>query len=445
MRGGLPYVVLLVSLVFYFVTERFDLALVAATDHRTPVTFWGYSLPAQTMTRLKGRFEANHPDVRLEIQTVPWQSLQEKTLWAIAANANVPDLVVCSSEWVGGLANSGGLQPMDEIVSEEFLDRYFASVLDIYKYPHVDRSRPGEHGPLRQYGIPLDLDMMLVFYRADRVHPVMEELAMDVFPETWDAFERLARAVRDNSPQPGYEHLLYLDPDDPVPMSMAFLPASGGRFLTPDRSRAVFNSPEGTAAFEFFGRLLQNDMALRWERSTMENPLVLFKTGRALANIAGPWYTKNLEYNLPEQAGRWRVALFPSRERGLPTSGLGGACLAMPHNAPHKEEARLLLEFIASDEFALEYFRSVGSPPPQKSAWTAPVFSEPHPYFGGQEVYTLVRRALDTAVPLALMPSSEVTKGPVRRAMRDIAVNRADPQATLDRAVETADDILRTP
>ncbi len=446
MRSGLPYIVLLLSLIFFFVTERFDLVEATNADHRTPVTFWGYSLPAQTMTALKGRFEARNPDIRVEIQTVPWENLQEKTLWAIASNANVPDLVVCSSEWMGGLANSGALQPMDDenIISPSILERYFPKVLDIYKYPYIDREHPDQKGSLRQYGIPLDLDMMLIFYRADLIDPVIKDLGWTDFPESWENFEKLGLEIRRRSPGASGEHLLYLDPDDPVPMSMAFLPSSGGRFLNTDLTKAIFNSPEGVAAFEFFARLLKEDIALRWERSTMEDPLVLYKTNRALANIAGPWYTKYLQSRSPEQAGKWRVALFPRREPGFPTCGLGGACLAMPFNAPHKREARLLIEFIASDDFALEYFDRVGSPPPQRNTWSNPVFSDSHAYFGGQKVYEVARAALETAVPLALMPSSEVTKGPVRRAMRDIAVNDEDPVTRLNRAVERANEILRS-
>jgi hypothetical protein len=99
---------------------------------------------------------------------------------------------------------------------------------------------------------------------------------------------------------------------------------------------------------------------------------------------------------------------------------------------------------MADNRFALEYFRRVGSPPPQKSAWDDPVFARPIPYFGGQRVYEVVRQALETARPLQLMPSSEITKGPVKRAMHLIAVEGRPAQEVLDREAVEADRILRS-
>ncbi len=446
MRKGLPYLVLLVALIFYFVTERMDWLIESRADHRTPVRFWAFSMPARTMNELRERFYIRNPDIRVEVQTVPWESLQQKTLWAIAANANVPDLVVGSSEWLGGLANSGGLEPLENHLPASFFQRYYPNVLGIYRFPRVDRDKPGVRGVPTQYGLPLDLDLMMIFYRADLLDPVMKDAGIPRFPETWEEFERLAAEVRRRTQTgPQGRHLLYLDPVDPVPMSMAFLPSSGGTFLDKAMNRSTLTSPEATAAFEFFGRLLNSGEALRWERTTMEDPLVLYKTDRVIANIAGPWYTEYLKGRSPEQAGKWRVAHFPRRTPGLPSSGLGGACVAMPHNAPNKKAAIKLLEFIAEDQFAMEYFRRVGSPPPQMGPWKSqPEFAAPLPYFGGQRVYEVVRGAIETAVPMQLMPSSEITKGPVREAMRTVSERPGETTEILRRAAVRTDEILES-
>ena len=99
---------------------------------------------------------------------------------------------------------------------------------------------------------------------------------------------------------------------------------------------------------------------------------------------------------------------------------------------------------MSTNHFAIEYFRRVGSPPPQKSAWDDPEFSRPIPYFGGQKVYEVVRQALETAKPLQLMPSPEITKGPVKRAMRQISEGDAPAQQVLDKEAADADRILRS-
>ncbi|MCX7717016.1 MAG: extracellular solute-binding protein [Candidatus Sumerlaeaceae bacterium] len=442
-RAG-PLLLIVIALIVFFISERVNvLAPISGRDTTTVVSFWAFATPAQTMRELKSEFEDQFPHIRVEVQTVPWESLQQKTLWAIAAQSNVPDVIVGSSEWTGGLASAGGLEPLDKHLGPEFFARYFPATLGTYQFPEVRRDKPGWRGPMRQYGIPLDLDMMLVFYRADLLEPAMRNLGMDRFPETWSEFRRLGQALRDSqTPQASGVRLLYLDPEDPVPMSMAFLPSSGGRFLDQTMRRAVFDEPESAAAFEFFADLLRSDIAIRWSRSTMEDPIVLYKTGRAAANISGPWYAKLLATKAPELAGRWRVALFPRREPGLPPCGLGGACLAVPYNAPNKEAAMELIRYMATDRFALNYFRRVGSPPPMVSAWSDPVFQQRDPYFGGQCIYDVVRQAIEQAKPLPLMPNTEITKGAVRTAMREISVNGEMTSVALKRAVLRANRIL---
>lgn len=442
MNRLLPILILLFALAFFFVTERHNY-FAPEDDGTKVVTLWAWAAPAETMNQLKSEFENEHPDIRLDIQTVPWGSLQQKTLWAIAANSNVPDVVIGSSEWTGALAASGGLEPLDKYFGPEFFEDFFPATLGIYKYPEVHRRNPGQLGAMRQYGIPLDLDLMMIFYRADVIDPILNDLGMVDFPTDWAGLELLGRAVAEPLPPDiPSRHLLFLDPDDPVPMRMAFLPASGAVVLNQSLTRAVFDSTEGREAFAFYDRLLSSGAAKRWSRSTMEDPIVLYKTDRTFANISGPWYAKFLASKAPEQSGKWRVALFPRREAEFPTCGLGGACMAMPYNAPNRDAALKLIRFMSTPKFALAYFSRVGSPPPLKKAWNDPVFQAPVPYFGGQPVYQVVREAIESARPLQLLPKPELLKGPIRRAMYDITVKNEEIDRTLDRAVESANRIL---
>lgn len=442
MTRGLPLIVLVFALAFFFITERSHY-FAGGESGPDVVHLWAASTPAQTMAELKAEFETQYPDLRLEIQTVAWQNLQEKTLWAVAANSNVPDLIVGSSEWTGGLANNGALEPFDSYMEPGFFARFFPPALATYQFPEVLRDKPGHRGALKQYGIPLDLDMMMIFYRADMVEPVMEKLGMAEFPSEWDDFAKLGEAVhqhydgRDDTP-----HLIYLDPEDPVPLRMAFLPSAGGSLFDTDMRKAVFDEPEAEAAFKYFARLLHNNTAKLWNRSTMGDPFDLIKGNRVLGNVSGPWYTRFLEVKAPEQAGQWRVAPFPRRAPMYPSCGLGGSCLAMPYNAPNKRGAIALARFMSTDRFALAYFRRIGSPPPQITAWRDPVFDQPSPYFGGQRVYRVVRQVIDSARPLQLLPSAEVVKRHVRWALGEIAERPEDASQILEKAVERAQETI---
>lgn len=443
MYRALPVLVLAFALVFFFVSERTNI-FSETHSSQSVVTLWAFSMQAKTMLQLRDDFQTLHPDIRVEVQTVAWDSLQSKTLWAIAANSNVPDVIVASSEWMGGLADNGALDPLEDMLGSDFFKRYFPGTLGIYQYPEIHRDRPQFRGKMRQYGVPLDLDLMLIFYRHDVLAPLMQKLGMSEFPQSWADFEKLGEAVKQHAAETNQPvHLLYLDPDDIVPLSMAFLPASGGSFLDSTLQHAMIDKPNAVAAFDFFHRLLKTGIALSWERNTQEDPIFLYKKNRALSNIAGPWYTKYLESKAPEQAGKWRVALFPRRQPQLPTCGLGGACLAVPYNAKNKAGALQLIQYMATERFAMAYFQRVGSPPPQRTAWNNPALERPLPYFGGQNVYGVVRQAIESARPLQLLPKSEITKGPVLWALRQIVVHDKPNDPTLQRAAAETNRLLR--
>lgn len=436
--------VLFFAVAFFIVTEISGPGTTVQKQERQLIRIWCTSNPAQVISEFTQRFEQLHPQWDVELQTVAWNSLQEKTLWAVAANSNVPDLILGSSEWTGGLANNGALDPLDNYLPPEFFAQYFRSTLETYQFPLIEKDNPGIHGPMRQYGVPLDLDMMLMFYRADVIEPVMHSLNMQNFPSDWQEFSRLGQALYSPRTIRGYsQNLLYLDPEDPVPMRMAFLPASGGKLFSNDLSRAVFDSPEAIAAFSFLNQLIDNATAKEWNRATQGDPMELIKSERILANIAGPWYCNILETRVPEQAGKWRVSLFPTRSPEYPTTGLGGSCLAMPYNARNKEGAIEFARFLASEEFALAYFERVGSPPPLRHVWNNAALDQEMPYFGGQKVFQVVRQAIETGEPLQLLPNAQVMKQHVRWAMNEIAARDANPTETLKLAVRRANEALQ--
>jgi len=446
MKRFIPLVVLAIAIVFYFSTRSQVQAERGAQIHRTPIHLWCTALPAQLISEFSQRFEAIHPEYKVEIQTVAWTSLQEKTLWAVAANSNVPDLILGSSEWTGGLANNGALAPLDDYLPPEFFDQYFPGTLGTYRFPYVDREHPGKRGPMRQYGIPFDLDMMLMFYRDDVTSPAMQQLKLKEFPTNWKDFSRLGKAVYSPRTLRGHsQNLIYIDPEDPVPMRMAFLPASGGKLFSQDLSVATFDTPECIEALTFVHKLIGNHTAKEWNRGTQSDPMLLVKSERILAYIAGPWFCKILESQVPEQAGKWRVALFPTRRPEFPTTGLGGSCLAMPYNAANKEGAVKLAQFLASEEFAIAYFKRVGSPPPLREAWRNAEFDQPMHYFGDQKVYQVVRQAIDRGRPLQLLPNAQVMKQDFRWAMNEILTRDADATETLKIAVSRANEALNQP
>lgn len=438
----LPILLFVFTLGFFLFAER-EKAEKRSTGDKKVIQVWCTDVPAHTVKQLAPLFEQNNPGYSVHVQTVAWTSLQEKTLWAVASNSNVPDLILGSSEWTGGLANNGALEPLNKYLSEDFFAQFFKSALGTYQYPLINRDDPEFRGEYHQYGIPLDLDLMMIFYRADIVDPKLAELGMTAFPETWADFEKLGKSLyRAESPLGYPQHFTYIDPEDPVPLRMAFLPASGGVVFNRGLTEVTFDSPEAIAAFDFMGSLIKENAAKEWNVNTQGKPIDLIKSERIFANISGPWFARKLETEAVEQAGKWRVAKFPKRKPEYRTTGLGGTCLAMPYNAANKAGAVEFIKFLTSDTFALTYFQKVGSPPPIKHVWDSPEFDQPAPYFGNQQLYQVVRAAIEDSEPLQLMPSAQIMKQHVRQALFEITVNDGNTTEILKSAVKKANESL---
>jgi multiple sugar transport system substrate-binding protein len=142
------------------------------------VTFW------QT---LRDEFQATHPNITVEFQTVPGEELFDKLLAQIAAG-NPPDAAYVSDWMTGAFAQEGGLAPLDEYIAKSnliMLDDYVPAFLESSQVDGV------------QYGLPFTSETTGLFYRVDR----FEEAGLDPNnpPKTWDEFQQAAEALTNSA------------------------------------------------------------------------------------------------------------------------------------------------------------------------------------------------------------------------------------------------------
>ena len=77
-------------------------------------------------------FEAEHPDIDIRIEVVPWDNLEQKLLTDIAGGT-APDLSIIGTRWLVGYVEEGVAEPLDDYMSEAFKDRF----IDVFLAPSV--------------------------------------------------------------------------------------------------------------------------------------------------------------------------------------------------------------------------------------------------------------------------------------------------------------------
>src|SRR5690625_1965834 len=149
---------------------------------QTDITFWAMGAVRRKVRQLLPAFEKAHPDIHVDVQTLPWTGAHQKLLTAIAGGST-PDLCQLGNTWLSELIMLGALQPLNQrVTASKVIERgdYFPG---IWNTNVVD-------GTL--YGIPWYVDTRLLFYRKD----ILARAGFEHPPRTWAEWARQLAAIK---------------------------------------------------------------------------------------------------------------------------------------------------------------------------------------------------------------------------------------------------------
>ncbi|MBA3527338.1 MAG: extracellular solute-binding protein, partial [Sphingomonas sp.] len=70
----------------------------------------------EVVAELIPEFERLNPDIRVDLQQIPWSAAHEKLLTAFAGRVT-PDVAQLGSSWVPELVALGALEPLDRAIT----------------------------------------------------------------------------------------------------------------------------------------------------------------------------------------------------------------------------------------------------------------------------------------------------------------------------------------
>lgn len=334
------------------------LALVGACRDTggTTVRFWAMGREGELVAELLRGFEAEHPELRVEVQQLPFLAAHEKLLTAFVGEAT-PDLAQLGNTWVPEFATLGALAPLDELVATLPSVRradYFDGIWNTNKLD----------GAL--YGVPWYVDTRLLFYRRDLLEAAT---GTEAVPETWPGWIHAMRAIKESVGPDRYAILLPLDEFEQL---LAFALSAGEPLLREDGRWGNFRSAGFRRALAFYLRLFAEQLAPVATQTQASNPWHELGRGYVSFLISGPWAIGELERRLaPEQQASWATAPLPGPE-GPGTGAAGGSSLVVFRRSRHKEEALQLIDYLARPEIQLRFYELSGNLPPRRSTWEDP-------------------------------------------------------------------------
>lgn len=390
-------------------------------EQKTTVVFWAFGQEGEAVQELIVDFEAEHPDIRVRVQQIPWSAAHEKLLTAFAGDS-MPDLFQLGNTWLpefvafGAVADLGPrLRDAPEIGS----DAFFAGVAATNVIDGV------------VYGLPWYVDTRLVFYRRD----ILESAGITGFPETWSAWRESMGRIKHRLGDERYAIFLPID-DWTTPAILAL--QLGAPLLADDDRFGAFDSPEMHEAVRFYVDLFRDDLAPSAGGSQVANLYQEFGNGYFAQFVSGPWNIGELKERLPGQGALWATAPMPRPDSAKAdntgdgsTPGVslaGGASLVIHAGSPHQDAAWALIRYLSGTEQQARFHELTGNLPARKDAWRATgLADDPHT--------AAFWRQLQHMVPTPQIPEWERIARTFGRYLEDVIRGNK----TVDEALETLD------
>jgi multiple sugar transport system substrate-binding protein len=324
-------------------------------DAPTSIRFWAMGREGEVVQELVSDFEREFPDIRVEVQQIPWSAAHEKLLTAFVGRAT-PDLAQLGNTWVAEFVALRALEPLDaRIASTNTLDpeNYFPGIWDTNI---IDNTL---------YGIPWYVDTRVLFYRKD----ILARAGYDAMPTTWSGWLEAMKAVKRTVGPENYAILLPVNEwTQPVILGLQ----AGSPLLGSEATRGAFTRPEFRRAFTFYLDLFRAGLAPPLANNEVANVYQEFEKGYFSMYITGPWNLGEFQRRLsPDMQDSWDTAPLPGPE-GPGVSLAGGSSLVLFRRSPHKDAAWSLVEFLSRPEQQVRFSRLSGDLPARREAWDDP-------------------------------------------------------------------------
>ena len=256
---------------------------------------------------------------------------------------------------------------------------------------------------------------------------------------TWDDLRAAAKAVS----KPADKIFGLAFPADAsetmVWQNVALLWAAGGDILSPDNTKAIFNSPEGVRAVTVLQQLAQDGSLLLDFHPDSPATAQLFNSGKIGMVITGPWGLGDFtDVN-------YGVQFMPAFDKGGSHETIAGPDnWVIFDNGPDRVNASWeLLKWITSKENVLKDSMATGHLPLRTSVQTMPEFAPFNEKFPGVGLFAdNLKNVLKARPQIAAYPQISTLYG---QAIANVLMGKATPQEALDAAATQADAILAAP
>jgi ABC-type glycerol-3-phosphate transport system substrate-binding protein len=395
--------------------------------------------------KLVDAFEAQNPDIKIQLDTYPFRQLFETIEVRMKAQDKDVDLLCVDVPLVASYSLRGFLAPLDEYFSKDeiektwikaswqagmYKDHFMAAPMNTStQFMFINRKLFRDAGIEPPKGLTPD---QTVTYDQVAQIAVNDRWTWD---QVVDAAKKLTKTENGRTEIWGFE----FDQVSRLYQLQCLGDSLGATLLGPDglTAQGYFNSPGWLKAAQWYG-----DLFNKWKVSPKnvapdESPN-LFASGKVAIFVGGEWNVGRFQ----EAGVDFLVAPIPYFAGGKPASGTGSWHMGISKNSQHKAEAAKFIRFVCADKQGTTiWFDSQGQSPATIALWND-ISNDPKFHSFPKDAYLLGDyEAQHTAVPRPLTPGYLQLEDIFASTYEDIR-NGVDPQSALDGAASRLDRFL---
>jgi len=364
---------------------------------------------------MTAEFEKANPDIKVNLEFVPYEGLRDKTL--LAQGSGGYDVVLFDVIWPAEFATDNVLVDVTDRITPEMNKEIFPGAWTTVEYKG------------QRYGLPWILDTKYLFYNKD----IMAKAGISEPPKTWDELISAAKTIKDKG-------LL----DTPIVWSWAqaeavicdyatLVDAYGGKFLD-DSGKPVFQSDGGLNALQYMVQSVKDGVTNPNSKEFLEEDVRrVFQNGEAA--FALNWtYMYNLANDPKESkvAGQVGVEAAPGVAGISSASAVNGSMgLGITTTSQHPDEAWKYIVHMTSQPVQDAYAKL--SLPIWASSYDDPAVTQ-----GQEELIAAAKVSLPLMFPRPTTPHYQELSNALQVSIQEAVLGAESPENALKQAVENS-------
>lgn len=359
---------------------------------------------------ITANYNKEFPDVKVNIETIPWSNRDQKVLTALAAN-NGPDVFYAIPDQMPQYADVGMLLELDPYLDEADLEGF------------VDTALVATTWKDKKYGLPVLQEAYTFFYNLDVVKAIGEDPTK--LPTTWEEFEAWAAKAKEKD----FYALSYAGGGSMNGTIYPWIWQAGGDVVTQD-SEVKINNADSVKAFEIINKMYQNKY-IPEDSITASNHNDLWFGGKIMAILGS-----GIDITMLKKENKFEFAIAePLTNKEQLTYGTTGM-FVVPSNSDNPDAAAEFVKAVTNAENQRIFNNVTQYIPTQEAA---------KDIFDSNENMSQLSQYTQFALPGVIHPKGRAIMPFIQAEVQSMMAGEKTPQEAADAAAEKIEAELAKP